>query len=182
MAAVECSGVYEGYMCYGYLDLPIHDVDGMVQDMMAAVEASGAYEGHAEFTAPKGDSKGKLVSNCRTLRTLGWRPKYGETGGCCGCRNSCSARLTARGCCTCMAGCRLLPASRSVALSLALSMHMWDEHPAAAARPSCTLLPGISLMHCSWSAAGSFEEFMAAGGKDWFSEEQGSVVQGSAPS
>jgi hypothetical protein len=45
--------------------------------MMAAVEASGAYEGHAEFTGPEGDSKGKLVSNCRTLRTLGWRPKYG---------------------------------------------------------------------------------------------------------
>ena len=44
---------------------------------MAAVEASGAFEGHAEFTAPEGDSKGKLVSNCRTLRTLGWRPKYG---------------------------------------------------------------------------------------------------------
>ena len=57
---------------------------------MAAVEASGAYEGHAEFTAPESDSKGKLVSNCRTLRTLGWRPKYGETGGCCGCRISCA--------------------------------------------------------------------------------------------
>ncbi len=49
--------------------------------MMAAVEASGAYEGHAEFTAPEGDSKGKLVSNCRTLRTLGWRPKYGAPAG-----------------------------------------------------------------------------------------------------
>lgn len=49
----------------------------LLQDMMAAVEASGAFEGHAEFTAPEGDSKGKLVSNCRTLRTLGWRPKYG---------------------------------------------------------------------------------------------------------
>lgn len=47
------------------------------QDMMAAVEASGAYEGHAEFTGEEGASKGKLVSNCRTLRTLGWRPKYG---------------------------------------------------------------------------------------------------------
>ena len=57
---------------------------------MAAVEASGTYEGHAEFTAPEGDSKGKLVSNCRTLRTLGWRPKYGEHCGCCDCRSSCS--------------------------------------------------------------------------------------------
>lgn len=42
------------------------------------MEASGAYEGHAKFTGAEGDSKGKLVGNCRTLCTLGWSPKYGE--------------------------------------------------------------------------------------------------------
>ncbi len=45
---------------------------------MAAVETSGAYEGHAKFAGTEGDSKGKLVGNCRTLCTLGWSPKYGE--------------------------------------------------------------------------------------------------------
>jgi hypothetical protein len=29
-------------------------------------------------------------------------------------------------------------------------------------------------------AAGSFEDFMAAGAKDWYSEQQGAVMQGSA--
>lgn len=48
--------------------------------MMAAVAASGAYEGRAEFTGPEAASKGKLVSNCRTLRTLGWSPKHGASG------------------------------------------------------------------------------------------------------
>lgn len=45
-------------------------------DMMAAVESSNIFEGHTTFTAEEGTSKGKLVSNSTTLRTLGWRPKY----------------------------------------------------------------------------------------------------------
>ncbi len=43
---------------------------------MAAVERSGAYSGATTFTGPEGGSKGKLVSNCTTLRALGWQPKY----------------------------------------------------------------------------------------------------------
>ena len=147
---------------------------------MAAVEASGAYEGHAEFTAPEGESKGKLVSNCHTLRTLGWRPKYGENRGCCCCRNDCSARLTARSWCTCMAGCHLLPASQAVTCRLTLSI-MRDKLLAGAAK-SPRSLTRVVLMHWSCLAAGSFEEFMAAGGRDWFSEEQGAAMQGSAHS
>lgn len=45
-------------------------------DMMAAVESSGAYSGSTTFTAEEGESKGKLVSNSTTLRTLGWKPHY----------------------------------------------------------------------------------------------------------
>ncbi len=45
--------------------------------MMTAVEASGAYSGHTTFIGEEGASKGKLVSNCSTLRGLGWYPTYG---------------------------------------------------------------------------------------------------------
>jgi hypothetical protein len=64
--------------------------------------------------------------------------------------------------------------------SLTLFMHVWDELLAAAATPHRDFITGVLLMHCTCSAAGSFEEFMAAGGRDWFSEEQGAAVQGSA--
>lgn len=50
-----------------------------VQDMMEAVEKSGAYTGSTTFIGPEGNSKGKLVSNCTTLRALGWQPKYGKS-------------------------------------------------------------------------------------------------------
>lgn len=153
---------------------------------MAAVEASGAYEGHAEFTGPEGDSKGKLVSNCRTLRTLGWRPKYGvhshwwwfcwnmvvdsvwgmvALGRPCWC-----AHLQTRADAS-----ALVCAVRVLHVALTFSILLPIGHHLAFHSGMCSC-----WTTCSLCAAGSFEDFMAAGAKDWYSGEQGAVVQGSA--
>jgi hypothetical protein len=159
-----------------------------LQDMMAAVEGSGAYEGHAEFTGPEGDSKGKLVSNCRTLRTLGWRPKYGvhchwwwfcwnvvveSVWGMAALGRPCWCAHT-----------------REIDPSLCLHISLHGHFLHVAATFSILLPIGHQLAFhsgmCKWwttctlCAAGSFEDFMAAGAKDWYSEEQGAVMQGSA--
>jgi len=76
-AAIMCGNgseqFYRGRIFLGTDGSPI-----TFSDMMEAVEKSGAYTGSTTFIGPEGNSKGKLVSNCTTLRALGWQPKYGS--------------------------------------------------------------------------------------------------------